>query len=327
MPSLENYVPTLADVRSAANRIDGLVHRTDVMTSSSLDHMSGKKLFFKTELFQKTGSFKARGALNAIKRALEINKNLAGIVTHSSGNHGQAVAWASRQLSLPCTVVVPKGTPNIKCEAIRGYGAELVFCEPTPTSRKETCAKIAREKGMLYISSSDDYNVIAGQGTIGLELLNQVPDLDAIIVPISGGGMASGISIAAAALKPDCKIICVEPLGKNLWENLQARQRLWPNPPEFLDTIAEGLKLQQTGYLTFPILCDHVDGVVTVNNKQISSAMRLVAERMKLVVETASGAAVAAAMSEDVKRMEGVEKIGVILCGGNSDVDKLPWMK
>lgn len=317
----------LEDIKTAFNRISGLVHKTDIITSSTLDRMAGKKLYFKTEMFQKTGSFKARGALNAIKCALENRGSVPGIVTHSSGNHGQAVAWAANQMGLPCTVVVPQDTPSVKCEAIKGYDAELVFCESSPTARKETCDKIAADTGKVIIHPYDNYDVIAGQGTIGLELLTQVPDLDAILVPISGGGMTSGICVAARGIRPECKVIAVEPRGKELWKSLEANQRLWSNPPQFLDTIAEGIKTQQVGQLTFPLLCDHVAGVITVTDKDMSNAMKLVAERMKIVIEAASGAAVAAALSEQIKNMEGVEKVGVILCGGNVDMDRLPWLE
>ncbi|XP_023320430.1 serine racemase [Eurytemora carolleeae] len=286
--------------------------------------MSKKELYFKCENFQKTGSFKARGALNAIKTSLEKGEVPARIVTHSSGNHGQAVAWASRQLGLPCTVVVPQGTPTVKCEAIKEYGAELVFCTPSPTGRKEAADRIASETNGLIIHPYDDYNVIAGQGTIGLELLDEVPDLDIILVPISGGGMTSGIAIAAHHINPKCQVIAVEPVGKNLQESLQAQERKWENPPQFLNTIAEGIKTQQVGHLTFPILCNLVKQVVTVTDQEMADGCKILAERMKLVVEAASGAAVAAALSKQVEYMPGL-KIGVILCGGNLDMDSLPW--
>ena len=221
----------LEEVRAAASRVSGSVHRTDVITCSTLDSMSGHKLFFKTEMWQKTGSFKARGALNAIKSCLERGNNPPMIVTHSSGNHGQAVAWAAKQCKLPCTVVVPEGTPTVKCEAIKGYGARLVKCHPSPTGRKETADKIAEETGGKIVHPYDDYDVIAGQGTIGLELAEQVRDLDVVLVPISGGGMTSGIAVAVKTIRPECKVIAVEPEGKDLWRSLESRERLWPNPP------------------------------------------------------------------------------------------------
>ena len=174
---------------------------------------------------------------------------LRGIVTHSSGNHGQAVAYACSKnvANVPCTVVVPKDTPSIKCQAILGYGAELVFCESTPTSRKEACAKISDEKGYEIVHPYDNYNVIAGQATIAYEMMNEqnYSDLDAILVPISGGGMCSGIALSAKQINPKTRIIAVEPMGKELQPSLQAKKRLWSDPPLFIDTIAEGIKTQQ----------------------------------------------------------------------------------
>jgi len=316
---------SLTEIKAAAKRISGHVHRTPVMQSSYLDSISNnKQLFFKCENLQKTGSFKARGALNALKTMLETGKKINLVVTHSSGNHGQAVAWASQQLDLPCTVVVPEGTPQVKCDAIQGYGAALVFCTPTPTGRKETADKIATENDGTIVHPYDNYDVIAGQGTIGLELLEEVPDLDIILVPISGGGMTSGIALAAKSLNPACQVVAVEPKGKELAKSLQEKERLWENPPQFLNTIAEGIMTQQVGHLTFPILCELVQKVVTVTDKQMADGCKLVAQRMKLVVEAASGAALAAALSEEVGKMPG-RKVGVILCGGNLDMDKLPW--
>jgi len=315
----------LDEVVAAASRLAGSLHRTDVITCSTLDNLTGKQLFFKTEMFQKTGSFKARGALNAIKSCLEKGSIPPMIVTHSSGNHGQAVAWAAAQCRLPCTVVVPEGTPVVKCEAIQGYGARLVMCQPSPTGRKEMADKIALETGGVIIHPYDDYDVIAGQGTIGLELIQQVEDLDIVLVPISGGGMTSGIAVAVKTIRPECKVIAVEPKGKDLWRSLEARERMWPNPPQFLNTIAEGIMTQQVGKITFPLLCDLVDGVITVTDKEMAEGCRLAAERMKVMVEAASGAAIAAALSDEMKGMEG-KKVGVILCGGNMDMTRLPWM-
>jgi len=317
----------LEEVRAAAARVAGSVHRTEVITCSTLDFMSGHKLFFKTEMLQKTGSFKARGALNAIRSCLERGASPPMIVTHSSGNHGQAVAWAAKQCSLPCTVVVPEGTPSVKCDAIKGYGAHLVLCHPSPTGRKETADKIARETGGKIVHPYDDYDVIAGQGTIGLELAEQVADLDVVLVPISGGGMTSGIAVAVKTLRPQCKVIAVEPEGKDLWKSLSAKERLWPNPPQFLKTIAEGIMTQQVGQVTFPLLCELVDGVITVSDKEMAEGCRLAAERMKVMVEAASGAAIAAALSDKLTEFTaGSARVGVILCGGNVDMKKLPWL-
>ena len=249
------------------------------------------------------------------------------IVTHSSGNHGQAVAWAAKECKLPCTVVVPEGPPTVKCEAIKGYGARLVKCHPSPTGRKETADKIAEETGGKIVHPYDDYDVIACQGTIGLELAEQVRDLDVVLVPISGGGMTSGIAVAVKTIRPECKVIAVEPEGKDLWRSLKSKERLWPNPRQFLNTIAEGIMTQQVGQVTFPLLCDLVDGVITGSDKEMDEGCRMAAERMKVMVEAARCAAIAAAMSDKLKEMTvGSVRVGVILCGGNVDMNKLPWM-
>lgn len=196
---------TYNDILAAENRISSYIHETPVFTSSTLNRAIGRKVFFKAESFQKTGSFKARGALNAVLKQKAKNPNLHGVITHSSGNHGQALAWASTLTDLDCTVVVTKNTPKSKCQAITSYGANIVYCEPTYADRIKTCDRISREKNIPYISSSDDYDIMAGQGTIATEFLNQVPQLDAIFVPVSGGGMAAGIAVAAKAIKPDIK--------------------------------------------------------------------------------------------------------------------------
>ena len=327
---MAGYPISLSEIKAAAKRINPHIHRTPVLRSSALDQLSGNQLYFKCENFQKTGSFKTRGATHALTVELErcASEQVAKpslVVTHSSGNHGQAVAWAARQLGLPCTVVVPEGTPQVKCDAIRGYKAGLVFCTPTPTGRRETADRIARETaGAVIVHPYDDLRVIAGQATIGLELLEEVPDLDVILVPISGGGMTSGIALAAAHLNPACQVIAVEPQGKQLGPCLEQRERLWPDPPQFLDTKAEGIMTQQCGQLTFPILCQLVKKVVTVTDAEMAEGCRLIAERMKLVVEMSSGASLAAALGSRVAGMEG-KKVGVILCGGNLDLARMPW--
>jgi len=321
---------SLAEIRVAYARIEQHIHRTPVLTSKTFDTLSGGlQLFFKCENLQKTGAFKARGACNAVLKAkADLGDGLKGIVTHSSGNHGQAVAYACSVASVPCTVVVPKDTPQIKCSAITGYGAKLVKCEVSPTSRKETCQKIADENpGFQIVHPYDDVNVIAGQSTIALELHEQVAGLDAIVVPVSGGGMSSGIALATKAMNPACKIILTAPQGKMLGECLTAKERLWPNPPQFLDTMAEGIKTQQCGILTFPILCEHAEPeVITVNDKEMIEAMRLVAERMKLMIELSAGASAYAALFKVAKIWPDLKKVGVILCGGNADMNKIPWM-
>nr|BAU19445.1 aspartate racemase [Penaeus monodon] len=317
----------LLHVRAASQRIHGWVHRTPVFTCQALDDMAGRELYFKAENLQKTGAFKARGACNAVFLEKERNPNCVGIVTDSSGNHAQGVAYASKCVDLDCTVVLPRGAPKVKCDAIRGYGAELVFCDPTPTARKKMSAKIANETGKTIISSSDNYDVMAGQGTIALELLEEVPDLDAVLVSTSAGGMLAGIAVAVRALRPQCRVYAVEPVGKGLQKCLEAKERLWPNPSRFLNTIADSIRLQAIGELTFPIICDYADSkVFTVTDDQMVEGMKLTFERMKLVVEAASGAAVYAAVHMMDEVQPPPRKVGVILCGGNTDLDNLPWL-
>ncbi|XP_062621024.1 serine racemase-like [Saccostrea cucullata] len=318
---------TIQDIKKAYETISPYVHTTPVFTSSTLDNLVGRKVFFKAENLQKTGSFKARGALNAVQSLKTNNPCVKGVVTHSSGNHGEALAWASKIAQVDCTVVVTQDTPKTKCRAIKSYGADLVFCQSSPSARTETCNQISSEKNYPYIPSSDHYDIIAGQGTIAVEFLKQVPELDAILVPVSGGGMASGIAIAAKAIKPDIKVFLVEPEGKMCEICLQTGKRLWPNPPQFLNTIADGLKLQQLGKLTWPIILDLAEKeVFSVTDEDIIKAMKFVFERMKLVIEPAAGTGVAAVMSERLAAMDAnMKNIGVILCGGNVDIDKLPW--
>lgn len=323
---------SLDDINEAHNRIRPHIHRTPVLTSETFNRTfggPGRKFYFKAENFQKTGSFKARGALNAVLLLGQANKIVKGVTTDSSGNHGQALAWAARMSGLKCNVITPRDTPSIKIQSIKGYGADVTLCEPTPTSREETCKRIAEENNFEYIPSSDAYDIIAGQGTIALEFLEEVPELDAILVPASKGGMVSGIAIAAKSIKPDIKVFVVEPEGKDLEKCLRAGERLWPNPPQFVDTIADGIRIQQLGHLTWSIILDMAEKeVFTATNDEIIQGMTFAFQRMKVVIEGASGAAVASAMSDRLRKMDAsIKHVGVILCGGNVDINNLPWYK
>ncbi|XP_052074734.1 probable serine racemase [Mytilus californianus] len=314
-------------IYKAHERIKPFVHRTPIITNSTFNNLIGKEAFFKCENLQKTGSFKARGALNTILKLKESNPNLKGVVAYSSGNHGLATAWASRLAEVKCSVVISKTTSEFKATAIQGYGAEVVTCEYDPISRIEACEKIAAKEGYEIIHTSDHDDVIHGQGTIAVELLQEVPDLDAILVSASGGGMISGIAIAAKSINKNIKIFMVEPKGKMAEKSLRSGKRWWPNPPQFIDTIADGLMSQQLGILTFPIICRLVEKeVFTVENEDMIKGMVFSFRYMKMVIEAAAGATVAAAMSEKLKQMDpSIKKIGVILCGGNVDMLKLPW--
>ncbi|GFN86853.1 serine racemase, partial [Plakobranchus ocellatus] len=262
-----------------------------------------------------------------VLKAKEASKCDAGFVTHSSGNHGQALAWASQVAGAPCYVVIPSKAPEVKKNAIRRYGAQLVECGHLAQDRYTTCDKLAREKNLECIPSSDHFDVIAGQGTICLEFLEQVPHLDAILIPASGGGMASGIAIAAKAIKPDIRIFIVTPKGKRLEECLRTGIRPWEGPQQYLDTIADGIRLQQTGYITTPILIELAEKeVFEMEEQEIIDGMKFAFERMKVVIEGAAGAAMAAALSDKLRAMDAkMTNIGVILCGGNLDIEHLPW--
>ncbi|XP_064602870.1 uncharacterized protein LOC135468512 [Liolophura sinensis] len=321
-------LPCLADIQQAHERIRPYIHRTPVFTSTTADARCERKAFFKCENLQKTGSFKARGALNAVLRLKEKSGDKSKVITHSSGNHAQALAWAANMAGIPCTVVVPNNTPITKINAMKSYGANVVLCEPTVEGRKGTCDRLAAEQGATYISSCDHFDIVSGQGTIALEFLEDVPDLDAVLVPVSGGGMVSGIATAGKAIRPQLKVFAVEAKGKDLERSLKAGERLWPNPPQMVDTIAEGIRLQQLGHLPWLIALKLVEkDVFTVDNEAIIEGMKFSFERMKLVIEGASGAGVAALFSDRLKKMSpDLLKVGVILCGGNLDLDHLPWV-
>jgi len=316
-----------ADVLKASERISSFIHKTPIVTSTQANNKCGRQLFFKCENFQKSGSFKARGAMNAVLKAKDENPNINGLITHSSGNHGQALAWAAQQAKIPCSVVIPQVAPEIKKDAIRNYGAEVIECGDKPSDRSDVMKKIQEERNLTFIPPYDHYDVIAGQGTIGLEFLEQVPQLDALLITISGGGMSSGMALAAKSIKPDIKIFLVCPKGKRLQETLESGKRVWEGPPQYLNTIADGIRLQQTGLLTTPILMDLAEKeVFEMSEPEIIEAMKFSFERMKLVVEAAAACGIAAAFSDKLKQMDNsLKNIGVILCGGNLDLENLPF--
>ncbi|XP_065834976.1 uncharacterized protein [Oscarella lobularis] len=325
------HVVDLKAIQDAYARLSSFLHLTPVLTSTTVDEKIGRKVFFKAESFQKTGAFKIRGALNAVLSLKSSNPNLKGVATHSTGNHGQALAAAAKLTKIPCSVVVPENTSLVKIDAIKGYGANVVFCKTTQQSRNETCERVAMETNSVIVPPYDHKDVIAGQGTISLEFLNQVPDLDALIVSVSGGGLISGIACAAKSLKPEIKVFAAEPEGKELEKSLRAGKRMWPNPPRSIETIADGMRTQQLGQLTWPIVRDLVEKIVfTVNDEEIAAAMKFIFERLKVVVEPSGAVPLAAAFSPRFKDVlhenESLRKIGIVLCGGNVDLDCLPWI-
>jgi threonine dehydratase len=311
--------PNIEDVRAAHRRIAPYIHRTPVMTSASLNEMAGAKLFFKCENLQKGGAFKMRGATNAIFM-LSDAEAAPGVVTHSSGNHAQAVALAAKLRGIRAWVVMPRNAPEVKQRAVKAYGAEVTLCEPTVKSREETAAEIMRRTGAVLIHPFDDDRIIAGQATAALELLEEVPDLDVIIAPVSGGGLLSGTSISAKAMRPEIRVIGCEPQrADDAYRSLTTGQlqRL-----EQSDTIADGLRASLAPR-TFEIIRRNVDRIALVTEEEIIAAMRNVWERMKIIIEPSSAVAVAPAL---LRRMEADgKKVGIILSGGNMDLAHLPF--
>jgi len=308
-------VPTVADIRAAATRIAPFVHRTPVFTSRSLDRIAGARLSFKCENLQRVGAFKARGALNAV---LSLPDEVAarGVVTHSSGNHGQALAFAAGVRGIPCHVVMPENASPVKVAAVAGYGAEVVFC--APDRRAQTADEVARRTGAVLVHPFDDLRVIAGQGTAMLELVEQAPDLDAVVAPIGGGGLLSGTAIAATAAGID-DVVGAEPeAADDAARSLASGVRL-PAVPD-PQTIADGLRTG-IGALPFRILTDLGAEIITVTEEQIAAAGRLILERMKLVVEPSAATPLAAVLARPDRFAD--RRVGIILSGGNTD---LRWL-
>jgi threonine dehydratase len=311
--------PTLADIRAAAARIAAHAHRTPVVTCRSLDALADAELFFKCENLQKVGAFKIRGATNAVF-SLDDAEASRGVATHSSGNHAQALALAARWRGVPAYVVMPRTAPEVKRRAVAGYGAEIIPCEPNLAAREAGLAAVVARTGATFIHPYDDPRVIAGQGTVALELLEEVPDLDVVITPVGGGGLLSGTAIATAALAPATRVFAGEPAGADDACRSLAAGRIIPSVEP--RTIADGL-LTSLGVLTFPIIQRLVAGILTVPDPAIVRAMRLLMERAKLVVEP-SGAVPLAAVLERRSELPG-RRIGVVLSGGNVDLARLPW--
>lgn len=315
------HTVTFEDVQAAARRIAGKAHRTPVMTSRALDEMAGRRLFFKCENFQRVGAFKFRGACNAVMK-LSDEEASRGVVTHSSGNHAQAVALAAKLRGIPAHIVMPSNAPSIKRQAVAGYGARIITCEPTSAAREATAADVAAQTGATFVHPSNAADVIAGQGTLALELLEEVPDLDAIIAPVGGGGLMSGVCVGARGVKPDIRLFGAEPLGADDAARSLAAGHIIPQTQP--QTVADGLRTS-LGDLTFPILRDHLERILTIEERPILDGMRLIWERMKLVIEPSAGVGVAAALDSRFQALEGMERVGVVLCGGNLDLDQLPW--
>ncbi len=308
--------PTLNDIRQASARIRPHAHWTPVIRCRTLDEMTGVSLFFKCENLQKVGAFKFRGSCNAVL-SLSEEEASRGVATHSSGNHAQALALAARMRGIHATIVMPSNAPEVKRAAVAGYGGEIVLCEPNLQAREETLAAVVGNNGAVVIHPYNNYAVIAGQGTASLELLEEVPALDAILVPVGGGGLLSGTLIAGKGISPGIKIFAVEPEGADdAYRSWKAGEIIPMVGPK---TVADGL-LTSLGDKTFPIIKRLVDEIVTVSDESILKAMKLIWERAKLVVEP-SGAVPLAALLDGKLNLAG-KKAGVILSGGNVDFGK-----
>ncbi|SFE63769.1 pyridoxal-phosphate dependent enzyme [Sunxiuqinia elliptica] len=312
-------LPDYTDVVKAHELIRPLVHRTPVLTSSSINLITGAQLYFKCENLQKVGAFKFRGACNAVF-SLSDEQVARGVCTHSSGNHAAALALAARLCGVPAYIVMPSNAPSIKKKAVEGYGAQITFCEPTLASRESTLAEIAAKTGATEIHPYNNFEVIAGQGTAAKELLEEVGPLDILLCPIGGGGLLSGTSITGRELNSKGLVIAAEPEGADdAYRSFHAKKLIPSVNPK---TIADGL-LTSVGEINFRIIQRKTDEIVTVSERGIVQAMRMIWERMKIIVEPSSAVALAAILENKVEVKD--KKIGVILSGGNVDLDNLPF--
>ncbi|MBX3273026.1 MAG: pyridoxal-phosphate dependent enzyme [Sandaracinaceae bacterium] len=318
-----SFAADLDAIRDAHARIRPHVHRTPVLTCATLDRRAGRRLFFKCENLQRGGAFKARGAMNAVWRLDEATAR-RGVVTHSSGNHAQALAIAAASRGIAAHVVMPSDAPRVKRAAVEGYGARVIPCEPTLASRLETAGRVVEETGGTLIGPYDHPDVIAGQGTCAIELLEEVPDLDAVIAPVGGGGLLSGVALALRELAPRVRVLGAEPRGADDAARSKASGvRVTTQTP---DTVADGLRTV-LGELTWPVVRDVVEEILVVEDAMTIAAMRLLLERMKLVVEPSGAVPLAAALSRRFAELEGIARVGVVLSGGNADLDALPWAR
>ena len=310
---------TYNDIEKAHQRISDHIHNTPILTSDSLDNELGSNLFFKCENFQKTGSFKIRGATNSI---LQLNdteiKN--GIITTSSGNHGAAVAFIANKIGTSSKVIMPNNTPKNKIENVQRYGGEIFYCEPNIKSREDTLEKMIQKSGGSIIHPYNDEKIIAGQGTAAKELIEKVPDLDAIICPVSGGGLLSGTLLAAKNLKPGIKVFGAEPENADDTYRSILNNKIMSN--ETTDTIADGLRAQ-VGTVTFPIIKKNVDKILLVSEEMIISSMYMIWQRLKIIIEPSCSIVLAALMLNSNKFLN--KKVGLILTGGNYDLKQIPW--
>ncbi|MEZ6140683.1 MAG: pyridoxal-phosphate dependent enzyme [Zavarzinella sp.] len=307
-----------SNVEAASQRLAPWIERTPVLRSTTFDQLCGRTLYFKCENFQKTGSFKFRGAMNALLQ-LSPEQQRAGVVTHSSGNHAQALAKAAQLLGITSYIVMPNNAPAVKKAAVQQYGGQITECEPNVEARVKVCNELAKKTGAVLIPPFDHPHIIAGQGTATLELLQEVPHLDAVVIPVGGGGLLSGGIIAAKAVSPKIQVFGAEPLNVNdAARSIAAGDRCANTTGA--TSVADGL-LVNIGEITFPIIQQGVQQILTVSEEEILQNMRLIWERMKIIVEPSSAVGLAAVRAEAFQKLDNLAHVGVILCGGNVAVD------
>jgi threonine dehydratase len=312
-------IPTFADVNQAHQIVQRYAHRTPVLSSSSINQIVGGELYFKCENLQKVGAFKFRGACNAVFLLSEVEAE-KGVATHSSGNHAAALALAAKMRGITAHIVMPENSPEIKKKAVAGYGANITYCKPTLQARESTLANVVIETGATEIHPYDNFNVIAGQWTAAKEFIEDKGDFDIIITPVGGGGLLSGTALSVKYLLPACKVIAAEPAGADdAFQSFYSKKWL---PSENPKTIADGL-LTSVGKRNFEIILDKVDDIVTVSEESIIAAMRMIWERMKIIIEPSSAVPLAAIMEGKIDIQN--KKVGIILSGGNLDLGSLPF--
>lgn len=319
MKDAGDRIPTYDDVVAAHERIRPYIHRTPVLTSSFLDDLTGATLFFKCENFQKAGAFKVRGASNAVF-GLSDEQAPIGVATHSSGNHALSLSYAAGRRGIPCHVVMPRTAPQAKKDAVRGYGGQITECEPSTSSREAVFAEVQARTGAEFVHPYNDARVIAGQGTCSRELVEQVEGLDAVIAPIGGGGMVSGTCLTLSTIAPQVEIYAAEPeQADDAYRSFKAGHIIADDAPE---TVADGLKVPLKE-LTWHFVSRHVTDILTASEDEIVDAMKLTWKRMKIVME-ASCAVPLATILKNPETFRG-KRVGVVITGGNVDLDKLPW--
>ena len=312
-------IPTIQDMLEARERIAPYVHKTPVLTSRFINDLVGAELFFKCENLQKAGAFKARGASNAVF-GLSDEQAAKGVATHSSGNHGTCLSYAAGQRGIPCTVVMPHTAPQAKKDVVKGYGGVVVECEPSTSSREAVFAQVVEESGAEFVHPYNDWRVIAGQATCSAELIEQVERLDSVIAPIGGGGMVSGTCLTLSHLAPQIKVYAAEPLNADdAARSFRAGKIIADDAPV---TVADGLKVPLKE-LTWHFVSNHVVDILTATEQEIIDAMKLIWKRMKIVVEPSSAVPLAVILKN--KEIFAGQRVGIIVTGGNVDLDKLPW--